>query len=954
MPAPLEPSHALVALEDADDREQIFEVLLRATRSRARFAALVSVHGDHLRGRRASGEPGLDAAGVATLRVPRHVVPAFETAIASRAPSVGPLAASEPFVDGMLELLGGPTQAALVLPVAIGARVVALIVAHRGAQALALADVADLLPVSAAASPALARVLAERGKVAPAKPRADTGYEIEVIVPDAIKQREALAKLRAAEHFEDLAGAIRELVREGMDHGDPDEDEQLELLLELGRVESEQLARPDRAVEAWRSAQTIDGSDARVLDALQALFVQQGRWAECAELLEKRVALAEQPAQRIALLLELAALANERLDDTEAAIAAYERILHWEPEHDAATRALEALYSAREQWEPLAALLLDRASRQDDVHHAVAALEAVAQTYEERVGDLRAAFLVWLAVARREPERASGIDQLARLAPDANAWPEVIAEGTALAEELEAGHPAVAAHVWHLVATWTREHGADPEAAAHALERAVELEPDRGARGGLYGELAALSEQLAEPGDAIGYYELALADEPEATAVLAALHRLYRQTEAWASLAELLPRVIAVHDTPSERPRVVDLYGELGELCAGQLARPDDAIRAFTAALALEPGHAGAFAGLTRVYEATGQTEALLDAKEAEIDRADPGEHARRYAELAAAWHARGNFDRAISGWERALAAEPGNVPARRGLAAALRASENWAALAIALRQLVDAASEPAERDALQLDLASVLETKLDDVDGAIAAYQAALGHDPEQRAALAALAALYDRAGKAKSAIAVLERLLAQTTEPHARADVFQRLGHAQLAERDADAARHQLEQALALDLDSADAHEGMARVHLMQDELVAAGAELVRAGELATDEQARLRCFIDAAWVYRHRLRDSERARQLLHLILDIAPEHADAKQALAELLHDTHQWETLWPHLEQEVERARADASLPAAERADVYTRAARCALELDHFGDALELYEQACALDQAPSL
>jgi len=954
--APLEPSHALVALEDADDREQIFEVLLRATRSRARYAALVSVHGDHLRGRRASGEPGLDATSVATLKLPRNVVPAFETAIASRAPSVGPLAATEPFVDGMLELLGGPTQAALVLPVAIGARVVALIVAHRGGQSLALADVADLLPVSVAASPALARVLATRGKAAPEKPRAETvGYEIEVIVPDAAKQRDALVQLRADHHWEELADAIRALVREGMDTGEPDEDEQLDLLLELGQVEAERLARPERAVEAWRSAQTIDASDARVLDALQALFVQQGRWAECAELLDKRVALAEQPAQRIALLLELATIANERLDDGEAAIAAYERILHWEPEHDEATRALEALYSAREQWEPLAALLLDRASRQHDAQQAVAALEAVAQTYEDRVGDLRAAFLVWLAIVRREPARDGVIDQLARLAPGANAWPELLVEGTALAEELEPAHPAIAARVWHLVATWSRDHAADREAAATALDRAVHLEQDRGMRGEIYAELAALYESgLGDPGEAIACYELALADEPEATAVLAALHRLYRQTEAWASLAELLPRVIAVHDTPSERPRVVELHVELGELCE-RLGRPDDAIAAFTAALALEPGHAPAFTGITRVYAATGQTEALLDAKEAELERADRGEHAQRYAELAAAWHGRGNFDRAIACWERSLAADPTSVPSRRGLAAALRASENWAALAIALRQLAEAAGEPAERGALQLDLASVLETKLDDVDGAIAAYQAALAADPSQRAALASLAALYDRAGQAKAAIAVLERLLAHTTaEPRARADVFQRLGHAQLTERDTDAARHQFEQALALDLDSAAAHEGMARVHLLQDELVAAAAELVRAGELAADEHDKLRCFTDAAWVYRHRLHDSERARQLLHLILDLAPEHADAKQALAELLQDTHQWETLWPHLEQEVARAKADASLPAGERADIYARAARCALELDRFAASLELYEQACALDATPAL
>jgi tetratricopeptide (TPR) repeat protein len=989
----------VVALEDADDREQIFEVLLRAARSRASFAALLSVHSDSLRGRRASGESGLDTSRIATLQIPRNVVPAFETAIATRAPSVGPLASGEEFITGLLELLGGRTQSALVLPVAIGARVVALIVAHRGSKPLTLADVADLFPLMTATSPALARVLAARAKAAP---RPSAAYEVQVIVPDAAKRREAISRLRTDAAWEQLGDAIRDLIREGMEHGDPDEDEQLELLIELGQIEADRLGRPEQAIEAWRTAQTIDAGDARVLDALQAVFVQEGRWKDCAELLEKRIALAEEPARRISLLLELAALEHERLDDTEGAIAAYERILHWQPEHETATRELEALYSSRQQWEPLAALLLDRASRVQDVKQSVAALEAVAQMYEDKVGDLRAAFLVWLAVFRREPTSPSVLEQLARLAPGAHAWDEVLAEGTALAEELEAEHPANAAQVWALVATWTREHSAsvDPtaqvagnrtapplggaagaaqvpagnrtapplggaaggaqvpavEATVRALERAAALEQDPGRRSELHAALGELyATRLADPGEAIACYEQALADEPETPAVLTALHELYQQTEAWASLADILPRLIAVHDAPSERPRVLELHVEHGELLADRLGRPDDAVRAFQTALALQPGYPAAFAGLTRVYRETGQADALLETTEAELDRGGFSGDDKRYVELATQWHARGRFDRALASWQKLLARAPGNTQALRGVADALRSSEQWRALATALRELSDLVGDARERGALQLELAGVLETKLDDVDGAIVAYQAALALDPDNRAALAALAGLYDRAGQAKAAIAVLQRLLAHTTtEPTARADVFQRLGHAYISDQDLPAARSQFEQALALDLESAAAHEGIARVHLLQDELVAAGEQLVRAGELARIEADKLRCFTDAAWVFRHRLHDSERARQLLHLILDLAPDDVAAKQALADLLHDTRQWETLWPHLEQEVTRAKADANLPSGERAELYARAARCALELDKFETALDLYDHAISLDGRATL
>src|SRR5262249_13560391 len=158
---------------------------------------------------------------------------------------------------------------------------------------------------------------------------------------------------------------------EGIAKGDPDEDEQLELFVELARVEDEMLSRPERAIEAWRSALTIDATDVRVLDGLQALLGRHARRREVAELLDKRTAVPEDNTRRSALLVELAKIASTYLDDDEAAIAAYERILNWEPTHDLARRELENLYAAYERWESMATLLLDRAtSHHDDQERA--------------------------------------------------------------------------------------------------------------------------------------------------------------------------------------------------------------------------------------------------------------------------------------------------------------------------------------------------------------------------------------------------------------------------------------------------------------------------------------------------------------------------------------------------------------------------------------------------------
>ncbi len=113
-------------------------------------------------------------------------------------------------------------------------------------------------------------------------------------------------------------------------------------------------------------------------------------------------------------------------------------------------------------------------------------------------------------------------------------------------------------------------------------------------------------------------------------------------------------------------------------------------------------------------------------------------------------------------------------------------------------------------------------------------------------------------------------------------------------------------------------------------------------------------IRCWIDAAWLYLHRLDDTARARDCLEHVLKLDPEHPDAKQGLADLLSKNQEWEQLWPHLEQEVARVTADPGLPPGERNDVYLRAARCAVELGKLAQAMELFDLALAIDPSPAV
>ncbi|HEX5061998.1 MAG TPA: tetratricopeptide repeat protein, partial [Kofleriaceae bacterium] len=945
----------------------------------------MSVHPDHIRGRSAIADDGFEVGPIDTLRIPRNTVSALEAAIASGAPAIAQLATGEPFIDGFLELLGGGAKPALLLPVQIKSRVVAVVAAHCGDAAPNAGDVDALTPLLDASSRALARVLATREKAAGSsvvtkRTESADGYEIEVSMADVGAKRAQLDKFRQAHQWAEVAEGIRELIRDGMANGDPDEDEQLELLLELGKVELDELYNPERALEAWRSAQTIDAGESRLLDAIEELYVREGRWEDCIDLVEKRVALADDDQVRVATLLNLATLAHERIGDDNRAIAAYQKVLEIEPDNDLASRELGKLYTVSEQWQPLADLLLDRASRTADLDP----LMLVAHIFEDKLEDAHNAFVVWLTVFRREPERPHLLEQLHRLAPRTS-LAELLPETKALAGELEAKYPAIAAELWHAIGNWARDVLDQREEAAAALERAARLDPgktdeaadllrndgkwadlvallvrrsdhetDAKRRSALFAEVGELYEtRLEQPYDAIEWFERATAEDPSSPAPLVALHRIHLDRENWDALGELLPRLIETLGLSAPRALIVDLYVELGTILADQLGRPDDAVESFRDALALDPKHVPAFQGLAKVYQTGGQTEALLEASEAEVDASPAVVQVKRYPDIAAEWHELSRLDRAIATWHKMLALEPRNVDAHKGLARALRDDEQWAELAVALRAQHKVIIEPFERIALLLELADLNENRFTNHEPAISTYREVLAIDPHNRAALDALARLYERAGQWLASLDILQRIAAETVnDRRAHSEVLQRIGQVQLSARDTVKAEASLTEAIALDPDNAHAHEGMGRVLLQQGKLVAAAEKLLRAAQLSQHKGEITRLLTDAAWIFRYRLADNEHARECLERILEIDPEHVDAKQAMAELLHDTQEWASLWEHLEDQAERAQTDEAMPAPERLAIFQKAARCALELRKFAVSIALYDAALAIDQSP--
>jgi HEAT repeat protein len=147
-------------LATADDRDTVFFTLLRAARSKARYAALLTVQGGAAIGRLALAEAGIDVSAISKVLVPLDVVSPFRSVVNNQQPHIGALDSGDPGIDAMLLKLGGSAPpSALILPIVLRDRVVAIVVAHRGHSDLKLVDVTELLPLAGAAADALGRLI---------------------------------------------------------------------------------------------------------------------------------------------------------------------------------------------------------------------------------------------------------------------------------------------------------------------------------------------------------------------------------------------------------------------------------------------------------------------------------------------------------------------------------------------------------------------------------------------------------------------------------------------------------------------------------------------------------------------------------------------------------------------------------------------------------------------------
>lgn len=650
----------------------------------------------------------------------------------------------------------------------------------------------------------------------------------------------------------------------------------------------------------------------------------------------------------------------------------------------AAVTAIEAAARDAGDAERLIEVLMARTEVEPEPARRAQLLRAVADAFQNQIGDLPRAFTALTVALREDPADAATIDTLEALAGETDAWAELVGEVAEIAGEVE--EAAVGAALWARLGRWYDLHLRHYDYAVAAYRHAIKLDPDHlDARAGveevlrkqqkwaeladeiaahvdrepdvdrkvdLYLSLGDLYEtQLASSARAADAYQAAVDLDDTNQDALAALERLYRRDERWGKLATVLERRAELFEAAGDANRAAAVRHELGTLRAEKLGDLEGAIAKYEAAVDADPADVSALRALEGLYERAGRTDDYLRVLERLVDVSPPAERPALLRRLAAELaEADGGAARAVDAYARLLDIEPDAEDAYRALERLHRAAGDWYELVGVYERHIAALRAPAPRVDLYNEMARVYEEELADPHRAIEAHMNALAIMDDHRPSLVALARLYERIEAYDRAVDVLVR--------HAELDGAggAELWHAAgaiAADRldDPDRAERFFEKARELSPDFLPAVQSLAHLHRRRRNWATALQLLREAEALSHNRLEKIDLLAQAADIADEQLEDPDAALALRRRILELDPENVDAGARVADRLVAAERWEEAEPVLEMlarraeggdRVERARLEALLGRAceqlGKTDKAARHYRLAVEADP--DSLE--------------
>ena len=345
--------------------------------------------------------------------------------------------------------------------------------------------------------------------------------------------------------------------------------------------------------------------------------------------------------------------------------------------------------------------------------------------------------------------------------------------------------------------------------------RQLELLSDSEARLALRLEIARLGEVIE---GRTGRFEVLLANLEELPGhppTLTALGTLLRAWGRYGELADIFFAQARKLEGLGESARAARLWTEVAVLAESPLGDSARAIAAWERVVVLESS-AAALDSLARLCIASGEPLLAAQWLEQRMSLGNPSERRQSAAQLARAYVAAGQHNRAVASLERALAEDPTADELWVLLTQLYRDAERWEALVRALSDRCARLVNPQAVVACARETLVVCQEHLHSPERAVPVLERALAVAPAERSLRLALAEGLRRAGRLADARAVLESVLEEygRRRSRERAVLHHQVAQVARAEKNPKLALQHLEQAASVLLDNMEVQLALAEV--------------------------------------------------------------------------------------------------------------------------------------------
>lgn len=590
----------------------------------------------------------------------------------------------------------------------------------------------------------------------------------------------------------------------------------------------------------------VDPKNGKAAFHLARLYHRAQRWTELARLLETRADVAATTEEKVAALIALAGLARANLNAPERADEAVRRVLVLDPAQPQALRAVTDVYAATGNWAGMvqtyqAAL---KARRDEDL----GMLLQVAMVLWKHLGDLDQAEAYFARVRKLDLAHPAALDFY------------------------RAYYPTKGEHQKLLALLRQAEKVARPRHDTGPHVRAIGL------------EIAELAEAQNNPEKAIEAWKQHLRQDPASTEARVALARLYRKTEKWNALLDLMKEEVERLPADDLAGRVERLH-QVVEIYRDKLRLDVMVINTYNAILKIDPDNRRAVDELAAKFRALGRWNDLIAVltRKSEAPELADDERVAILREIADLWSERfGNFANAVKPLERILELAPGEGDALARLKEIYTKRRQWRALIDVLAREANLLDGDDKR-AKQSEMARLAAERLGDTRLAIEILNAMLAderaegqaadHPADHPDTLATLASLYEREKRYMALAEILHRQRAALEGKDAIA-LLEKLGQIYNDRIGSPAAAATAwQEVLDIEPNHAKALRTLRELYAAAGDFAGLEKLYARLGQEAE--------LVDALIGIADRLDDKERRLPLIERAAQLAQEHADTTQ-------------------------------------------------------------------------